>query len=762
VVASHQAVQYELGQPLATLEINTDITARKRVEDGLRDSEERFRVLVEGVQDYAIFLVSPDGRVVTWNEGARRLKGYESDEIVGHPIDVFYTAEDLNAGLPEALLRRAAIEGRVEHEGWRVRRDGSRFWANVVITALWDDHRQLRGFAKITRDLTARREAEEARARASREEGARAAAEAARAAVQTSRDQLAAILAGVSEGITVLDASRRMLFANAAAARLCGFASAEELLAASPTEILARFELLDASGSAFPQDRLPDRLALEGLCPAEVLIRFRIRATGEERWSLVNAAPIRDEHGQVAMEVSVFRDVTERKRSEDTAIYLAAVNLELTRSLDYERTLKRIAELTVPTLADWCAVDLLESDGTTRRVAVAHPDPDKRRIAAELVERYPADPNASSGTAHVMRSGLAELRPEITDAQLEANARDAEHLAMLRSLRLRSVIIAPLIGRARPLGAITVAVAESGRRYNQQDLSVVEDLATRAGLALDNARLYREAQEQAAIQVQLNAALAEATAQLREALQTRDEFLAAASHDLKNPIASIKAAAQLLQRRLSRRGQVPLEQLHEGLATIDTVATRAASQVDELLDVARLQLGRPLDLDRRAVDLVALVRAAIAECQTRTDRHSLSFDADEAQLVGYWDEPRLARVVVNLMENAVKYSPEGGRVQIDVSREEDGAGCCAILSVSDEGMGIPATELEQIFNRFQRGSNVVGQIAGTGIGLASARHIVESHGGTISAHNRSGRGAAFTVRLPLTGGAPPTVMNESS
>jgi PAS domain S-box-containing protein len=755
VVASRQAVHSdELGQPLVTLEINTDITQRRHAEGGLRESEERFRLLVEGVQDYAIFMVAPDGTVVTWNEGARRLKGYELDEIIGRPITVFYTDEDLNRGLPQMLLRRAEEEGRAEYEGWRVRKDGNRFWANVVITALWDDHHQLRGFVKITRDLSARKEAEEARARASREEGAREVAEAARVAVQTSRDQLAAILAGVTEGITVLDTSRRMLFANDAAARLCGFASAEELLAAVPAEILNRFELLDESGSPFPLARLPDRLALDGHSPAEVLIRFRIRATGEERWSLVNAAPIRDELGQVAMEVSIFRDITERKRAEDAAVYMAAVNLELTRSLEYEQTLKRIAELTVPTLADWCVVDLLESDGTSRRVAVAHPDPEKRRIAEELSERYPEDPNAAAGPAHVMRTGRAEMWSEITDMQLEAGARDAEHLAMLRSLQLRSIIVAPLIGRGQPLGAITVAAAESARRYGQRDLSVVEDLATRAGLAFDNARLYREAQDQAAVQVRLNGALREAEAQLRDALQTRDEFLAAASHDLKNPIAAIKATTQLLQRRLARAGQLAPEQLQQGLASIDVIATRAGSQVDELLDVARLQLGRPIDLDRREIDLVALVEAAMAECRLRTDRHRLSLETSQARLIGSWDEPRLARVVANLLDNAVKYSPEGGRVGVELSQEEEGSRQVAILIVTDDGVGIPAADIDRIFDRFQRGSNVQGQIAGTGIGLASARHIVESHGGTISAVNRIGRGAAFTIHLPLSVDVP--------
>ena len=354
-----------------------------------------------------------------------------------------------------------------------------------------------------------------------------------------------------------------------------------------------------------------------------------------------------------------------------------------------------------------------------------------------------------SGPGHVMRTGQAEMLSQITDAQLEGRARDADHLAILRSFQLRSIIIAPLFGRGRPLGAITLAAAEPGRRYGQWDLSVVEDLATRAGLALENARLYREAQDHAAVQMRLNAALRAASAQLSDKLQAREEFLAAASHDLKNPIGSIKATVQLLQFRLAGAGQLRREQFQQELASIDAIAARASTQVDELLDVAHVQLGQPLELDRHEVDLVCLVRAVVAECQVRTDRHRLNLDSSETRLIGYWDEKRLARVVSNLLDNAVKYSPEGGTVRVRLCEDAVGSRRFANLIVTDEGIGVPTADIERIFDRFHRGSNVHGRIAGTGVGLASARLIVESHGGKISAINRRGPGAAFTIRLPL-------------
>jgi PAS domain S-box-containing protein len=719
------------------------------MEESLRQSEERFRLLVDSVRDYAIFLVSPDGRVMTWNEGAQRMKGYAPEEIIGQPFTRFYTPEDLDRGLPQALLTRAEADGRVENEGWRVRRDGSRFWANAVITALRDSDGHLRGFAKITRDLTERRQAEDARTRASREEGARVAAEAHEAELRASRDQLAAILSGVTEGVMAQDRDGRIVYANDIAAQMCGFPDAEELLAASISEVINRFEMFDEDGLPLPRALLPAQRALRGESVTETTIRFRtVGNAQEDRWSIVHATAVRDAQGEVRQVISIFRDITQSKWAEDTAQFLASVNLELTRSLDYERTLRRIAELAVPSLADWCAVHIQDDDGRLRRLALAHVDPAKVHLAEELSERYPDDPAAGSGLPYAARSGRALLVRDVTEVELEAGAHDAEHLAILRLLQIRSVIIVPLLARGQSLGTILLVAAESGRHYGHRELALAEDLATRAALAVDNARLYRDAQMQADTQVELNAALRNAMTQLEESMQTRDEFLAAAAHDLKNPLASIKGLAQLLLRRSERSEGLSPEKLTEGLERIDSIVSRASEQVEELLDVARLQMARPLELELKQTDLVELARQAIAEQKDRSERHQLSFESSVPQLIGMWDSRRLLRALGNLLDNAIKYSPEGGPVRVSVSRDESKP-AKAVLTVEDRGVGIPQADLPRIFDRFMRGTNVVGEIAGTGIGLPSARHIIESHGGTITVASREGYGTSFTIRLPL-------------
>jgi signal transduction histidine kinase len=161
-----------------------------------------------------------------------------------------------------------------------------------------------------------------------------------------------------------------------------------------------------------------------------------------------------------------------------------------------------------------------------------------------------------------------------------------------------------------------------------------------------------------------------------------------------------------------------------------------------------MQMGRPLDLNRQPIDLVALAREAVVEHQQRSERHQLSLESSVSELIGRWDARRLARVLGNLLDNALKYSPNGGAIRVAVSRD-DGPPGVGVLTVQDQGVGIPEEDLGRIFERFQRGANVIGEIAGTGVGLASARHIVESHGGTITAASRQRRGATFTVRLPL-------------
>ncbi len=225
----------------------------------------------------------------------------------------------------------------------------------------------------------------------------------------------------------------------------------------------------------------------------------------------------------------------------------------------------------------------------------------------------------------------------------------------------------------------------------------------------------------------------------------KDDFLSAAAHDLRTPLTSMKGRVQLLRRR-AERGHLDLEIMVTELDRIDIGLRRMTSLISELLDVANIQIGRPLVLERKPVDLVALAREVATEQQHVSDRHQVTVNARTPIVIGTWDQTRLERVLANLLSNAIKYSPEGGAIEVCV----DGQGDWGVLSVTDEGIGIPEVDLPRVFDRFMRGENAAGKIPGTGIGLAAVRDIVERHGGTITVENREGKGAVFTVRLPIS------------
>jgi signal transduction histidine kinase len=236
-------------------------------------------------------------------------------------------------------------------------------------------------------------------------------------------------------------------------------------------------------------------------------------------------------------------------------------------------------------------------------------------------------------------------------------------------------------------------------------------------------------------------------ARLEGVLRVRQELLSSISHDLKNPLSAVSGGLQMLERRVARATTPGAPDMARDLARIIATTGRIWSLVEQLSDLATLESGRPLELDRRSTDLVALTRTVVAELAPSLRKHTLHFETVESELIGDWDGPRLARVVDNLLSNAVKYSPRGGEIVVTIARADERA---ALLTVRDPGIGIPETDLPHVFDRFYRGANVAGRFAGTGLGLAGARQIVEQHGGSIAVESREGIGSTFTVRLPLS------------
>ena len=303
--------------------------------------------------------------------------------------------------------------------------------------------------------------------------------------------RLDGILGSLAEAVTVQDSRGRMVYANDAAARLLGVPDVPAVLTADPVDLAARFEIRHPDGRPVAIDELPGYRVLRGERPEPLLTQSIYRATGELHWFLTKATSLVDETGET-LAVNVIEDVTEERDAAMRERFLADAAQAFASSLDYEETLRRVAQLAVPGMCDWCAIELPDERGRLQQVALAHID--QRRVEAGLAlrARYPPDPDAHTGTPAVMRSGRPQLLVDIPDALLVEGARDAEHLEGIRALGLRSAMIVPMVTGGRTLGTMSFAYAESGRRYGDRDVAFARVLAGRAATALENSRLYTE------------------------------------------------------------------------------------------------------------------------------------------------------------------------------------------------------------------------------------------------------------------------------
>ena len=305
--------------------------------------------------------------------------------------------------------------------------------------------------------------------------------------------QLIAALSNLAEAVVLQGRDQRLVYANDAAARTLGFPSVEALLTATPEELARLADYYHEDGAPLTPERYPSRRVLSGEDAPPLRLRVINRATGEERWRLNSSRGVRDGRGGIRLVVTVIEDITDQRRAELAQRLLARAGAALSSSLNYERTLQEVADLAVPELADWCGVSIPDRDGMIKQVAVAHSDPEKVAFARRLGERYPSRVSDEGGSAQVLRDGLSQLIPEIPEELLEQAAVDAEHLELVRSIGIRSGIVVPMTAASgRPIGVLSLVHAESGRVFTEADLELCEELGRRAGIAVENARLYTE------------------------------------------------------------------------------------------------------------------------------------------------------------------------------------------------------------------------------------------------------------------------------
>ncbi|MBI2393427.1 MAG: PAS domain-containing protein [Deltaproteobacteria bacterium] len=522
------------------------------------------------------------------------------------------------------------------------------------------------------------------------------------------RAMLDLIMQNAPLGIGVFDRSLRFARVNAALTRINGL-PAEAHYGRTLQEVLPQ---LDAS---LEQDL---RTVLATRVPITREISGQTAATGDEvhHWA-ASSYPLESADGEVFGVGAIIADITERRRGEDRLRFLAEASRLLSSSLEYERTLGTVARLVVPVLADWCTVDMLE-DGQIRRIVVAHVDPAKVALAEELNRRMPTSLDAPQGVGAVLRSGKSDWMHEIPAETIEAVA-DPEQRRIIRELGLLSYMVVPLRARDATIGAITLVTAESGRRYGEEDLAFAEELARRASLAIENARLFGEAQQ---------------------AIRAREDVLAFVSHDLKNPLTSIVMNATLLQRATPEGPTGDKLRRHTDL--IVRAADRMNRLVNDLLDWASMRAGR-LTLNVTEVPVAPMIAelTGILQPVAATKQQTLAIEVEEG-LVMQADRDRIMRVLSNLIGNALKYTPERGDIRVEATRR-DGE---VVIAVHDTGPGITPDELPHVFDRYFRAKKAGTE--GTGLGLAIAKGIVEGHGGRIWATSTVGVGSTFAFAIP--------------
>ncbi len=524
--------------------------------------------------------------------------------------------------------------------------------------------------------------------------------------------------------IITVDEASTILSVNPAAERVFGYAAAEML--GQPLDMLMP-DLLRAGHHA-------------GM--------GRYLATGQRRipWQGVRVA-IRSKSGvEVPIEVSFgefvtdgrrlfsgfLRDVTQQRRAEARLAFLGEASRVLSDSLEVGPTLQTLARLVIPGLADYCHVDLVDAEtGEIRRVATAHVNPARQVALDEMSRRYPPNETPGYATVRAIRTGESRLLADVPAAYLTEIARDEGHLRLAQALAPKSFVVAPLVARGRVIGAMLLATTlDSDRRYGPEDLAMVEELARRAAVAVDNARLYQESER--------------ARAAAEAASLAKDQFLATMSHELRTPLNAIGGYADLLE--LEIRGPVN-EAQRVDLTRIRRSQRHLLALVNDVLDLARLGAGatvlRVTDvaLADAFADLDALVRPQM-------DSKALVYEPcepDPATAVRA-DRDRLVQVLANLVSNSIKFTPPGGRITVECDAHDD----VVQFRVTDTGIGIPPDQLERVFEPFtQVDEGLTRRAEGTGLGLAISRDLARAMGGELRAQSIVGEGATLTLTLPI-------------
>ena len=541
----------------------------------------------------------------------------------------------------------------------------------------------------------------------------------------------------------VFSEDERIVDANQAFCDMLG-TTRDDLVGKSHAEItLAKDHTLDrtaldalARGGRF--DPYEKRYLRRDGTPRHAVIGGASIESGTRRWMAFVLDVEQRKRAEAEREDLLARERRARRSAEisvEHASFLANTTAMLSSSLDYRVALQRVAELTVPRLADFCSIELLQNDGQIERVAAAQ-SADQWPVLGERIWTFvPARESAENPVVKALRSGRTEWMPWATDEWMRTIAENPEHLELLKRAGPRSFVCVPIAFRGRVLGVLTFCFGPTSERiYTFTEVSVAQELASRCAVAVDNALLYAET--------------IEARGEAEAASRAREEFLATLSHELRTPMNTVSILVNLL-----RSGKLTEEKRAQSLETIDRNLRVQLRLLEDLLDTSRIIAGK-LRIELRPTLLGPSVDRALESVRQAIDDKKivLVVEPSDAELEVRADPDRLQQVLVNVVGNAVKFTDAGRSIRVRVARE----GSTAVIEVSDEGAGIRPEFLPYVFEPFRQAS---ASKDGLGLGLAISRRIVTLHGGEIRvASDGEGKGSTFTIVLPLaSAGAAPVI-----
>jgi len=718
------------------LEFNTS----PGLNDPFLGREQLFNQIVEGIRDYAIFLLDNDGYILSWNKGAERIKGFQQDEVLGKHFSIFYTEEDIANERPQHTLSVALKQGRYTEEGWRVRKDGSRFWASVLVTPLYDTEGVHQGFTKITRDLTERRQSEE---------------------------KFRWILESAPDAIAIVDFEGKIQMVNARTESVFGFRREEmigqEVEMLIPERFVQKHYHHREVYNANPKTRsIGAGLELYGK-----------RKNGEEFPVEVSLSPVNlsDERGvlvfaairditlqkQIEREIKELNEELDKRIAERTAelehalanekralsqaslnqqklIYLSQVSEILSSSLDYGKTLSDLAKFITPTIADWCLIHVIQEDGKLKPIIISHIDPQKVKLGFELMGKFPYDPVVHKNLYKVLRTRKPEFIPVVPPLLLKSISRGNEQYKIIHDLGINSVINLPLIVRDKVYGMMSLLLEGEGKVFDEHDLMMAKEIARRATLAIENGRLFDEAQN---LNKDLEQRVTARTVELETINKELESFSYSVSHDLRAPLRSIDGFSNIILKKytpfLDDEGKDYFQRVMH--------ATHQMGQlIDALLKLARLTR---VEMTFESTNLSEMAASIVQEFMSAQPQRKVHLNI-EPGIIAKVDKNLIQVALHNLFENAFKYTRNNEVTEIHFGQTiKNGKNICFIR---DNGVGFDMKYVDKLFGAFQR-LHSTKEFEGTGIGLATVQRIIHRHKGRIHAKSELGKGATFFFTL---------------